>query len=107
MEIETKNISVLSRNPAEVVALCKNDHVVTLTKYGRAELVIASVDFFNELVEMANKAKMYKDLWQAEVNGRQGNMLSAREAIDQLEGMREARGSYDDRKNNTRPAAAL
>lgn len=61
-------------------------------------MVLLSVELFNEMVEMANKAEMYQDLWQSEVDDRQGNMMSADEALEELQKLKKARGSYNDFK---------
>jgi hypothetical protein len=107
MEIIAKKVSDLSRNSLEFAGLCTEDQAVVLTKYGHPQLVMLNIDSFNELVEQANNADMYKDLWQAEVDARQGNMLSAKAAIEELERRRKARGSYDGGKDSKPKPAVL
>lgn len=98
-------MSDLVNHSVAVTKLCTDDQVVALTKYGKVEAVLVSVDFFNELVERANDAETYQSMWQAEVNSRKGNMLSAKEALEALEKLREAREGNHNGNDAARRAA--
>ena len=91
MEIISKNLGDVLRNPTELNDLCDKDQVVALVEGDEVQLVIVNINVYNEMVGLANKAEMYRDLWQSEVDDRQGNMMSADEAIEELARQKKAR----------------
>ena len=94
MNFVFKPVSTLSKRMSEIETDCKDNDAVVLTNYGKATFAILEIDKFKALVKQAQQAKMFKALWESEVNIRQGKMLSAKEALldyDNLDEMEEGR----------------
>ncbi len=94
MNVVTKDIGAVLINPDVIEELCQQEQVVALARAGEPSLVLLSVDLFNEIVGLANQAETYQALWQSEVDCRQGNMLSADDAIAELNRLKKLRGTY-------------
>ena len=67
MDITQKSFRDFSRNPQIIEEICGKGAPVVLTKQGKVQYVIMNVALFNELVELADQATMYKGLWQSEL----------------------------------------
>lgn len=85
MKVANQCLDDLPNNLAVVTEMCIDDQIVILTKDGQAEIVMASKKLFDDLVTSANEKEMYRELWQAEVHSRQGKMLSAKKAIEEID----------------------